>query len=192
MTFLVTFTPTGPGGGNPCTAQSSVFLTGVLGNQGGQPPSEGGGTSAGIIVGAIAGVGLLALLLLHHGHHKKGGDDGGGDEGGESKTPESKVKLPPGEVTAIRTQPNELVVRNREPQELRVWVQIDRKPHWYEVTDNPELRMKFQGGKARLQGESADGEHYLVERDAMAKDGMKVLVSFRGRDCVAPVSFYAP
>jgi len=204
ITYQATFQPTGVGS-TPCTGTGSLPETGVSGGGGGQGGGGGGGT-AGIIIGAIAGVGLLALLLLrkhHGGGGGEGGEEGGGEEkGGENKgggdgsgtgTPISdKVKLPPGDVTAVRTEPHQLVVRNREPQELKVFVQLDGKPHWYEVTDDPGVQMKFQGGSARLVAMRADADQYLVERDRMSKEGMKVMVSFRGKTCATPVSFYAP
>jgi hypothetical protein len=190
ITYQATFQPTGANS-TPCTATSSVPETGVQGQGGGRGISGGG--TAGIIIGAIAGVGLLALLLLRRKHHKKGGgEEEGGEEKGEEKGGETKVKLPPGDVTAIRTQPDELLVRNREPQKLRVWVEIDGKPHWYEVTDDPGVVMKFQGGSARLVKMGGDEDEYLVERDRMSGEGMKVMVSFRGKTCATPVSFYAP
>jgi len=204
LTITFTFNPTGtvnPTG--PCIATATILTTGTCGGGGGGA-GGGGGSTAGIIIGAIAGAGLLALLLLRH---KKGGGGGGGDgDGGEEKggstpgggatgggTPISeKVKVPPGAVTAIRTEPEELVVRNSEPRELKVFVQLDDKPLWYEVTDHPALKMEFHGGTARLVAQGTTSDRYLVERDGLAKGGLKVMVSFRDKTCETPVSFYAP
>src|SRR5207248_3762476 len=98
----------------------------------------------------------------------------------------------PGAITAIRTEPEKMVVRNGEPQELKVFVEIDGKPHWYDVTDHPALKMEFQGGSARLVAHGETSDRYLVQRDGLAKGGLKVTVGFRGKTCETPVSFNAP
>jgi hypothetical protein len=185
-----------------CTAAATVnilFGRGTAGGGGGGG-EEGGGGSAGIIIGAIAGVGLLSLLLFGHKHkkHGDGGDDGG--DGGESKG-EGKVSLPKyNRVTSIRTTPTALVVKpgpkGSEPQELKVFVQLDNQSQWYEVTDREETKLEFLNGAARLAGTIGNADHYLISRDRMTKQPLKVKATFHGPNnelsTETPVTFLAP
>src|SRR5262249_32791014 len=122
VTITFTFNPVGTGA-QTCTSSAEIFITGQQGNIGGGGAQNEGNNNntAWIIGGAMGGALLLALLLFRrkHGGGGGGGDDGcheegGGDNGG------SKIQMPPGEVTAMRTEPDALEVRNKEPQELKV------------------------------------------------------------------------
>jgi len=193
-----------------CQATMPVFLNGVRGRTGhhqgggggGGGVDTGGGGGGGAIIGAIAGIGLLALLLLgrrkHHGkkgdHGDEGCDEGKGEPKGDSKG-DSKVSLPPfDKVTAIRTDPPQLEVKldKKDAQELKVLVQLDGKDAWYEVTNHPDTEFYFDNGSARLVQRVGEMDKYLVKRDGSTTDPLKIRVTFHDMTAETPVSFNAP
>lgn len=177
------------------------------------PPGPGGGddSSIGLIIGAIAGVGLLGFLLA--GRRKKGGHGGGGDEGpskggddkgggGDSKSDggggqASAGSLPSYQsVSAIRTEPPQLTVGVNQPTDMRVLVQLDGKPEWHDVTDHPDTDLSLRNPAARRVGGTVEGgremDRYVIRRDNLDSNPLAVRASFRGVTIETPVSIDAP
>ena len=152
-----------------------------------------------------AGAGLLFFLLGRKKHH--GGGDGGGEEKGDEKgtAPAGEDKGSPGAggaapivlppykaITAIRTDPGELTVNNGQRSQIRVYVQLDNAPKWYDVTDNPDTTYEFENGTATLVSRSATEDQYMVTRDQLKTGSLRVKIGFRGQNAEVPVRFNAP
>ncbi len=171
-----------------CTANINIRGISGDGNGGG----DGGGGSGAIIAG-IAGAGLLFFLLGRR-KKKKGGD--GGEEEEEPRDSPSSVSLPAYErITAIRTEPEALTIRpgeNQEAKVIRVFVQLDGKRTWYEVTNDRDTDFRVADKGVELVGDWDEAAQYRITRDQARRGPMKVIASFRGAEAVTKVSFRVP
>jgi len=195
VTLTATFNP----GAGAFQCSTEIVLRVTKGGGGGN--DNGGGGGGGAIIGAIAGAGLLFFLLgrkKKHGGGKGGDEKGGGCDSGycpPGTVPGGGLALnmPSYErVTSIRTEPDRLIVNNGEEGKVRVFVQLDGQPHWYDVTDHPDTDFGFENGTATLVASAATEDRYMVTRSQLKRGDLKVKASFHGQVAEVPVSFRAP